>query len=96
MNKKFNKKSLFYFVLAILLLYILLFDNSSFLQRFRLSLKVNKLRSEINNLISENEQLEKENSALESDPQILEEKARELGMQKENEEVYIFKKEESQ
>lgn len=95
MFKKFNKRSIFYFLLAALIIYILFLDNSSFLQRLRYNLKVKKVEKDIENLRSENEQLTEENEALKNDPDTIEEKARELGMQKENEEVFIFKEEDS-
>jgi len=96
MFKKLNKKSIFYFIVLALIIYILFMDNSSLLQRIKYKLKISKLESELRNLQSENDQLEKENEALKSDPQVLEEKARELGMQKENEEVFIFREDDSE
>jgi len=95
MLKKINKKSIFYFIIFVLILYVLFLDNSSIMQRIKYELKIKQLQSEIDNLQSENNQLEKENIALEKDPVILEEKARELGMQKENEEVFIFKEDDT-
>ena len=95
MFKKFNKRSIFYIILAVLIIYILFLDNSSFLQRFKYHLRVRKLEKDMENLQTENEQLTEENEALKNDPDVIEEKARELGMQKENEEVFIFKEEDS-
>jgi cell division protein FtsB len=95
MLKKINKRSIFYFILAALIIYILFLDNSSFLQRLKYHLRVKKIERDMENLRTENEQLTKENAALKNDPDVIEEKARELGMQKENEEVFIFKEEDS-
>ena len=96
MRRYFNKRSIFYVLLAVLVIYILFLGNFSFLQKLRSGLKVKKVETEIDNLSTENEQLESENEALKNDPDVVEEKARELGMQKENEEVFIFKEEDSE
>ena len=95
MFKKLNKRSIFYIILILLLIYILFLDNSSFLQKFKQRLRLKKLEKEIEILQAENKQLEEENEALKDDPDVIEEKARELGMQKENEEVFIFKEDDS-
>ncbi len=52
------------------------------------------LQQDIEKLKIENEQLKLENEKLESDKSILEEKARELGMQNEGEEIFLFKESE--
>jgi cell division protein FtsB len=96
MLKKLNKRSIFYFILAALIIYILFLDNSSFLAKVKHSLRVKKLEGEIENLSQENEHLKSENEALKNDKDVIEEKARELGMQKENEEVFIFKEDDSE
>ena len=61
MFKKFNKRSIFYIILAVLIIYILFLDNSSFLQRFKYHLRVRKLEKDMENLQTENEQLTEEN-----------------------------------
>ena len=91
---KYSKKSIVYIVMALLILYILFFDSASFYNTYRVKDKMLTLNQDIQNLKIENEQLKLENEKLESDKSILEEKARGLGMQKEGEEIFLFKESE--
>ena len=91
---KYSKKSIVYIVMALLILYILFFDSASFYNTQKIKHKMLTLNQDIEKLKIENEQLKSENEKLESDKSILEEKARELGMQNEGEEIFLFKESE--
>ena len=91
---KYSKKSIVYIVMVLLILYILFFDSASFYNTYRVKHRMLTLHQDIQKLKIENEQLKLENEKLESDKSILEEKARELGMQKEGEEIFLFKESE--
>ncbi len=56
--------------------------------------KLNELKINIENLETENQRLREENKKLEKDAKTWEKKARELGMQKQGEEIFLFKDEE--
>jgi len=88
---KYSKKSIVYIVMALLILYILFFDSSSFYNTYRVKDKMLTLQQDIQKLKIENEQLKLENEKLENDKSIIEREARGLGMQKEGEEIFIFK-----
>ena len=89
---EFNKKkSIYYIIIAILLIYIFFFDNSSFIKKQHAELKAN-----IDLLEQENLRLKEENNKLLNDAKTWEKKARELGMQKEGEEIFLFKNDEDQ
>jgi len=95
MNKiKFSKKSIVYIIIVLLILYILFFDSASFYKTLIIKNKLTTLQHNIEELEKENGQLKLENKKLENDKNILEKKARELGMQKEGEEIFIFKESE--
>ena len=53
--------------------------------------KISRRSQEIENLEADNNKIAEENEDLKSNPETWEKKARELGMQKEGEEVFIFK-----
>ncbi|MDP8267377.1 MAG: septum formation initiator family protein [Candidatus Tenebribacter davisii] len=92
MNKiNFSKKSIVYILILFLILYILFFDSASFYNTYRLKHNMTTLEQNISELQKENEQLKIENEKLETDKDIWEKKARELGMQKEGEEIFRFK-----
>ena len=91
---KFTKKSLVYIIIAFLVIYILLIDSASFYKTSRIKNKLTLLQKDIDNLKEENEKLKQENIKLENDKDIWEKKAREIGMQKEGEEIFIFKESE--
>ena len=92
---KYSKKSIVYIVMALLILYILFFDSASFYNTYRVKHRMLTLQQDIQKLEIENEQLKLENEKLENDKSILEEKARGLGMQKEGEEIFLFKESEN-
>lgn len=95
MNRiKFPKKSFVYIIIILLIFYILFFDSASFYKTYSVKKKLTTLQIDIENLEKENEQLKFENKKLEDDKNIWEMKARELGMQKEGEDIYIFKESE--
>ena len=95
MNKiKFSKKSIVYIIIILLIIYILFIDSASFYKTFIMKHKLETLQQDIEELKKENEQLKVENGKLENDRSTWEKKARELGMQKEGEEIFIFKESE--
>lgn len=95
MNKiKFSKKSFVYIIIVLLILYILFFDSASFYKTLIIKNRLTTLQHDIEKLKKENGQLKLENKKLENDKNILEKKAREIGMQKEGEEIFIFKESE--
>ena len=87
----FSKKSFAYIVILILILYILFFDSASFYKTYKIKYKLKTLQQDIEILTKENERLTLENEKLESDKGMLEEKARDIGMQKDGEEIFRFK-----
>jgi len=92
MNKlKFSKKSIVYLIILFLILYILFFDSASFYKTYTIKRKLETLEKDIKDIKVENEKLKQENEKLENDKEIWEKKARELGMQKEGEEIFLFK-----
>ncbi len=92
---EFNKKkSIYYIIIIILLFYIFFFDNSSFYRKFLIKKQLAELKADINLLEQENLRLNKENNKLLNDAKTWEKKARELGMQKEGEEIFLFKSDE--
>lgn len=88
---KFSKKSFAYIFILILILYILFFDSASFYKTYRIKHKLKTLQQDIEILTKENERLKLENEKLENDKGMLEEKARDIGMQKNGEEIFRFK-----
>ncbi len=94
---EFNKKkSIYYIIIAILLIYIFFFDNSSFFRKFLIKKQHAELKANIDLLEQENLRLKEENNKLLNDAKTWEKKARELGMQKEGEEIFLFKNDEDQ
>ena len=92
---EFNKKkSIYYIIILILLIYIFFFDNSSFFRKFLIKKQLAELKTNINLLEQENLRLKEENDKLQNDAKTWEKKARELGMQKEGEEIFLFKNDE--
>ena len=95
MNKiKFTKKSFAYIIIVFLIIYILFIDSASFYKTYKIKHKLAILEQDIEELKKENEKLKLENDNLENDKNTWEKKARELGMQKKGEEIYIFKESE--
>ena len=86
---KYSKKSIVYITMALLILYILFFDSASSYKTYSVKKKLTILQIDIEDLKKENEQLKFENKKLENDKNIWEMKAKELGMQKEGEDIYI-------
>ena len=92
---EFNKKkSIYYIIILILLLYILFLDNSSFYRKFLIKRQLAELKAKIDLLEEENLRLNNENDKLLNDAKTWEKKARELGMQKEGEEIFLFRSDE--
>ena len=92
---EFNKKkSIYYIIIIILIIYIIFFDNSSFYRKFLIKNQLTELKANINLLEQENLRLKKENDKLLNNAKTWEKKARELGMQKEGEEIFLFKSDE--
>jgi cell division protein FtsB len=93
-KKKKNKtKWIFLIILLLLIIYMTFFDDSSFIRKSKILRENKRLKDEIITLEKENKRLNSENEALKTDRKLWEEKAREYGMQKKGEEVFIFKPE---
>jgi len=92
MNRK-KKSYLFYILIAVFLIYIIFFDGYSFLKLSLLRKNYQKLNMEMLHQKKENERLKKENDELRHNNKLLEQEARKLGMQKEGEEIFLFKEE---
>lgn len=56
-----------------------------------MSYRLSKLQADLEFLKEENARLQSENQDLENNPETWERKARDLGMQKKDEEIFIFK-----
>ena len=98
MNRLINikldkKKSVYYIIILALIIYIVFIDSASFLRRYQTRRKLETVMADVQALKKENDRLRRENESLENDKKIWEEKARELGMQKKGDEVFIFKDE---
>ncbi|MCF7794504.1 MAG: septum formation initiator family protein [Candidatus Cloacimonetes bacterium] len=92
---KIRKKDIiFYGIIIVLLLYIFVFDSYSYYRRFDTKRKLANVQKELEDLLEDNDRLREENERLANDKQIWEKKARELGMQKKGDEVYLFSEEE--
>ena len=93
---KLKKRDLvFYSIIILLVLYIVFIDSASYYRRYRTKMKLESVKAELNALLQENQRLMEENEKLENDMNIWEKKARELGMQKKGDEIFIFKKDEN-
>ena len=91
---KLKRKDLIYYgIILILIIYIAFVDSASYYRRYRTKQKLETVKADLQALIKENQRLQEENDKLENDMSIWEEKARELGMQKNGDEVFIFKEE---
>ncbi|MBN1949433.1 MAG: hypothetical protein JW784_06785, partial [Candidatus Cloacimonetes bacterium] len=64
MNKARRKGIIFLGMLAVLLIYILFLDSSSFLRRFEISYRLSKLQADLEFLKGENARLQSENQDL--------------------------------
>ena len=93
MSNTKKKPYIFYAIILFFVAYILFFDSASFLRRFLIKKEYNKLVEQISEMEKVNQRLLKENEELESNLKQIEKKARELGMQKEGEEIFHFKEE---
>jgi len=91
---KLKKKDvIFYSIIILLVLYIFFIDSASYYRRYLTKMKLKTAKADLQALITENQRLQEENGKLEHDRSIWEEKARELGMQMNGDEVFIFKEE---
>ncbi|HNW99781.1 MAG TPA: septum formation initiator family protein [Candidatus Cloacimonadota bacterium] len=80
--------------LAFLLLYITIFDSSSFLKVIKSKIQNKKLSHEVSTVQKQNRSLMESNRNLKDNPAAIEKTAREkVGMQKPDEKVYRFFKE---
>jgi len=91
MNKIQNKKIFFFIIIFAILIYILFFSSSSFYKKYVAKRKYLALKSKIEKIDEINKNLQIENEELENNPEVWEKKARAFGMQKESEEIYLFK-----
>ncbi len=91
-----KKKLIYYFIILALIIYIVFIDSASFLRRYKTRQKLESVIADVESLRKENDRLRQENENLENDKKIWEKKARELGMQKKGDEVFIFKNEDDE
>ncbi|MDY6915751.1 MAG: cell division protein FtsL [Candidatus Cloacimonadota bacterium] len=94
MNRKKVFNIVFYLIILVVLIYIFFLGPFSFYKRYQVKSEYQRLQTEYEELKQENERLKTENEALKNDEKVIEKKAREFGMQKENEEVFIFQEKE--
>jgi cell division protein FtsB len=78
---------------ATIIVYILFLGPFSFYQKYQVKQRYERLQENYSELEEENERLKKENEALKNDEKVIEKKAREFGMQKAGEEIFIFQEE---
>ncbi|MDO9577985.1 MAG: septum formation initiator family protein [Candidatus Cloacimonadales bacterium] len=91
---KLKKKDIiFYSIIFLLIIYIAFIDSASYYRRYRTKQKLEIVKADLETMIQENQRLQEENKKLEHDRSIWEKKARELGMQKNGDEVFMFKEE---
>jgi cell division protein FtsB len=91
---KLKRKDIIYYgIILLLIIYIAFVDSASYFRRYRTKQKLETVKADLQALLKENQRLQEENEKLEIDMSIWEEKARELGMQKNGDEVFIFKEE---
>ena len=91
---KFKKKDIiFYSIIFLLIIYIAFIDSASYYRRYCTKQKLETVKADLQTLQKENQRLQEENDKLEHDRSIWEKKARELGMQKNGDEVFMFKEE---
>jgi len=91
-----KKKLIYYFIILALIIYIVFIDSASFLRRYQTKQKLDSVIADVESLKKENDRLRQENENLKNDKKIWEEKARELGMQKLGDEIFIFKDEDDE
>jgi cell division protein FtsB len=96
-KRKSSKKIHQYIILGgigVLILYITIFDSSSFLHVIKAKIQNRKLNSEVVKIQTQNRALMEKNRNLKNNPAEIEKTAREkVGMQKPDEKVYRFFKE---
>ena len=90
-----KKKLVYYLIILALLIYIIFIDSASFLRKHQTRQKLDSVITDVEALKKENNRLRLENDKLENDRKIWEKKARELGMQKKGDEIFIFKDEDN-
>ena len=89
---KIKKKHILLYVFVFsFLIYILFIDSSSFFKKYGVRKENAELKKNIIALEKENDRLTKENKELQLNDKIIEKKARDFGMQKNGEEIFIFK-----
>ncbi len=93
-RKGSRKGYLFYLIVFFLIIYILFLDEASFIQKLKYKFKLKRLQSDIETMEKDNERLSGENKDLKENPKTWEKHARDMGMQKEDEETFIFKEDE--
>lgn len=96
MNRKKIFNLVFYLLVVAIIVYILFLGPFSFYKRYQIKQRYQRLQENYSELKQENERLKKENEALKSDNKVIEKKAREFGMQKQDEEIFIFQEEEEE
>jgi len=95
MNRKKVFNLIFYLIVVAIIVYILFLGPFSFYKRHQVKRRYERLQDNYSELKQENKRLKKENEALKNDNKVIEKKAREFGMQKQDEEIFIFQEEEA-
>lgn len=95
MSKRAFRKLIYLLVVTLLISYIVFLDEASLYKRYQIKKKLKKKKAEMEFFQKENERLAKENNDLETNVRSWESKARDLGMQKDAEEIFRFKQENS-
>jgi cell division protein FtsB len=98
LKKRKSSKRLYQYIIfggiGVLILYITIFDSSSFLNVIKAKVQNKKLSNEVSNVQTQNRALMEKNRNLKDNPAEIEKTAREkVGMQKPDEKVYRFFKE---
>lgn len=84
-------KYIFILFMVFILIYLFIFDDYSFLNKYKAKRRIELINRKIDIIKKENIRLENENKKLKNDPETWERKARELGMKRKNEKIYKFK-----
>lgn len=91
MSKKTLRNLIFLILILGIAIYFVFIDSAGFYQKYKVEKELKKKQAEMEYLQKENERLSNENKDLETNIRSWESKARDLGMQKEGEEIYKFK-----
>jgi cell division protein FtsL len=93
-REKKKKPIISIIIILLILVWIGFFSEYSWFRRYRLQNKLEDVQKQIAELEQQNANLQRENELLRNDPATWEREARNLGMQKEGENVFIFQEQE--